>query len=458
MSSNCVICGNIIEAFNDTVEICNNESCEFMSRSLLLNNNFVTQFIKSNYDESILLLNMAKNAICCDNAKLLYKPIPKINNINIDTLKTIIDMFTINNEIKQINALNTDLEIVDKYGPTIYGFIKFTLKSNLINIKKIDMFKIKKLHTYEVIHDDYNISEFNKLVATNGSRYLFHGSHSNNWYSIMMNGLQIYSNTSRMTNGRAYGDGIYLSDSFQLSQSYSQKYSAGTFIVGVFEIIGDISRFSKANNIYVVNDIKMLRMKYIIQNVSNHLSMIALDQITNKFKVTMVQDKKIKINYFTNMRNKRLMMEIQKAPKDEPDDNGLMYEINEDNMYIWTAYISNIDKETNLYKDMQNLKIDQIKMEIRFDQQYPIKPPFVRIVSPIFQFKTGHITIGGSICMELLTNQGWSPVYTIESLMIQIKATIIEDGRLDYNKKNITYSFEESQTAFKRMVITHGWN
>lgn len=35
-------------------------------------------------------------------------------------------------------------------------------------------------------------------------------------------------------------------------------------------------------------------------------------------------------------------------------------------------------------------------------------PPFVRVVRPRFQFRTGHVTIGGSICMELLTLSGWN--------------------------------------------------
>lgn len=171
----------------------------------------------------------------------------------------------------------------------------------------------------------------------------------------------------------------------------------------------------------------------------------------------LVDEKITKTQYLSNMRNKRLLMEIKKVPKDKPDENGLLYSIHESNMLAWTVYISSIDTSTNLYKDMQTLNIKNIELEILFTNNYPINPPFVRVVQPIFQFKTGHITIGGSICMELLTNQGWSPAYSIENLLIHIKATILEDGRLDMNKRNTKYSLGEAQVAFQRMVANHGW-
>jgi len=52
-----------------------------------------------------------------------------------------------------------------------------------------------------------------------------------------------------------------------------------------------------------------------------------------------------------------------------------------------------------------------------------MKPPFVRIIRPRFRFLTGHITVGGSICLQVLTVSGWSPsndieVYFINSLCI----------------------------------------
>jgi len=55
-----------------------------------------------------------------------------------------------------------------------------------------------------------------------------------------------------------------------------------------------------------------------------------------------------------------------------------------------------------------------IELEMTFPNEYPMKPPFVRVVRPRFKFLTGHITIGGSICMQVLTTSGWSPSNDIE--------------------------------------------
>lgn len=34
--------------------------------------------------------------------------------------------------------------------------------------------------------------------------------------------------------------------------------------------------------------------------------------------------------------------------------------------------------------------------------------------------------MGGAICMELLTKQGWSSAYTVEAVIMQIAATLVK--------------------------------
>jgi ubiquitin-conjugating enzyme E2 Q len=455
MSKNCDICNVNIDI---NVNICESIDCEYKSRSIYQNDNYISNFISKNTDEAIFLLNTAKEAIIGKDMVKFYSPFPGVGTYvkkeMIDTLLKVIPTFDIQKEVLQMKTMQTDLNIFDNYNPIMYGFIKFTLKSNLISIHKIDMFTIPTLKTYEVIHDPYDISEFNKFAKQNKSTYLFHGSKSAKWYSIMMNGLKNYSNTENMTNGAVYGAGIYLSSSFDESIKYCLNNN--NFTIGVFEVIG--TKYKKLQSIHVINNENTVRMRYILTNNSERLDKNNILEISNKFNKSLVQETITKTNYLSNMRNKRLMVEIKKVPKDIPDENGFLYNINESNMLVWNCYISKIDNSSKLYADMQKLNINQIELEIRFDNQFPIKPPFVRVISPIFQFKTGHITIGGSICMELLTNQGWSPIYSMENLMIHIKSTILEDGRLDLTKKNIKYSLQEAQSAFQRMIITHGWN
>lgn len=53
-----------------------------------------------------------------------------------------------------------------------------------------------------------------------------------------------------------------------------------------------------------------------------------------------------------------------------------------------------------------------------------MSPPFIRVVRPRFrgfgQGGGGHVTVGGALCMELLTNSGWSAVSSLESVLLQV--------------------------------------
>ena len=55
-------------------------------------------------------------------------------------------------------------------------------------------------------------------------------------------------------------------------------------------------------------------------------------------------------------------------------------------------------------------------MHVVFPPDYPFAPPFIRVLRPRFAYRTGHVTLGGSICTQLLTRSGWSPFNTLESV------------------------------------------
>lgn len=69
--------------------------------------------------------------------------------------------------------------------------------------------------------------EFAKLKEKHGSVFAFHGSRSENWHSILRQGLRNASGTKLQLNGAAYGAGIYLSPAASLSLGYSQMYNYG---------------------------------------------------------------------------------------------------------------------------------------------------------------------------------------------------------------------------------------
>ena len=54
-------------------------------------------------------------------------------------------------------------------------------------------------------------------------------------------------------------------------------------------------------------------------------------------------------------------------------------------------------------------------------QDYPAQPFFLRVISPRCVWYTGHVTAGGSICIEALTlsggPNGWSSALCVESVL-----------------------------------------
>eukprot|EP01059_Diplonema_ambulator_P025769 TRINITY_DN4286_c0_g1_i1.p1 TRINITY_DN4286_c0_g1~~TRINITY_DN4286_c0_g1_i1.p1 ORF type:complete len:310 (+),score=108.27 TRINITY_DN4286_c0_g1_i1:47-976(+) len=133
-------------------------------------------------------------------------------------------------------------------------------------------------------------------------------------------------------------------------------------------------------------------------------------------------------------------------------------------LYSWDIRLFDFEKGTPLYDDMKKLKSqtqkDYVEMLLTFPAEYPFKPPFLRIIRPRFQFHTGRVTIGGSICHELLTNKGWKPVNDIESIIETIRAEITDPeakARLDFS---ITTDYQESEArqAFERTAQRYGWN
>ena len=107
-------------------------------------------------------------------------------------------------------------------------------------------------------------------------------------------------------------------------------------------------------------------------------------------------------------------------------------------LFNWEIKLFDFEKGTPLYDDFQKYKQtrgkDYVDMLLSFPPEYPFKPPFLRILRPRFQFHTGRVTIGGSICHELLTTKGWKPVNDIESIITTIRAEITDPeakARLD---------------------------
>ncbi|KAL9093244.1 MAG: hypothetical protein Q9159_000421 [Coniocarpon cinnabarinum] len=144
-----------------------------------------------------------------------------------------------------------------------------------------------------------------------------------------------------------------------------------------------------------------------------------------------------------------------------------------DNLYQWIIDMHSFPLDIPLGQDMQKAGIDAITFEMRFSASFPFSPPFLRVITPRFlAFQLGgggHVTAGGSICMDLLTSSGWSVAYSIESVLLQVRMALMSTdprparlecvarGGASGKKKGGEYGVGEAVDAYIRACRTHGW-
>lgn len=76
-----------------------------------------------------------------------------------------------------------------------------------------------------------------------------------------------------------------------------------------------------------------------------------------------------------------------------------------ENIYQWIVELHTFDPTLPLAQDMKKRGITSVVLEMRFGKDYPMSPPFVRVIKPRFlgfqQGGGGHVTAGGALCMEV---------------------------------------------------------
>ncbi|KAK3548994.1 hypothetical protein QTP70_025074, partial [Hemibagrus guttatus] len=149
----------------------------------------------------------------------------------------------------------------------------------------------------------------------------------------------------------------------------------------------------------------------------------------------------------------RLMKELREIYRSQSYKSGKSFmrciysvELVNDSLYEWHVKLRTVDPDSPLHSDLQVLKekegMDYILLNFSYKDNFPFDPPFVRVVSPVLS--GGYVLGGGALCMELLTKQvrytilycvisvtyissdGWSSAYSIESVIMQINATLVK--------------------------------
>eukprot|EP01137_Pigoraptor_chileana_P013117 Opistho-2@66246 len=311
-----------------------------------------------------------------------------------------------------------------------------------------------------------------------GSFYVFHGSRAYNWYSILCNGVKNTSNSALMTTGAVHGAGIYSSPNSATAMAYSQGDNLVPQMLAVCEVAGKISDYTKTSEILVIPDERALVVRMLIAPRSFQFTTTALEaKIRSRLSYNLglmtsplthadstavdAAGGKGRVGggRISNTSTARLMRDVAELRATDCESLGFEVEPDDDSLSHWDVRFFNFDATSPLSADMRSQGHDFIHGRMEFPADYPFSPPFVRIISPRFVARTGHVTYGGSICAEfLVAGHGWTSSYTITTVLMSVRDLLCGGGgRLDPQNK-APYSDQEARAAFTLARKTHGWD
>ena len=324
----CTVCGSEIMSSNGIGFCTKNKSSCFDDFCYFTTDNYIFENYKR---DPLAILFLIKTAIECLNSHKkdqVFNPLPrkyeKDGVKNFNALSQIISKYSEKMFKETLNMSLSELDILNKLGQELYGFIKFIIMTNktyirsekILNDKYIfnddDSLKIDneiEFMNFQVIHHP-KIEEKFKTIKP---QYLFHGSAIGNWYSIMRNGLKNYSGTNMMAHGAAYGSGIYLSDQASFSLGYSMRGTAYNddksqimYVIGVVQIMDEKENYKKAPNIYVVDDDNKILLRYLILTNGKNLNKVQKYVMIDRVNEISLYNKNI-----TAITIKRLRQELK---------------------------------------------------------------------------------------------------------------------------------------------------
>ena len=299
----CTICSSEIIHTKNIINYCNNCFEEFCG---MITSNTIIDLIKEDSKVVHFLLLTAFDAIS-EKTRNVFTPCHSKFNNNI-----IIKQFSNKNVFETIFRSNfkSDYDILNEYGNELYCFFKFVILTN-----KTDMISYKiddeLFYDNNIAFDNLSVfqlrqnKDIEKKFFDDQPQFLYHGSSRCNMYSIMRNGLKNLSGTKMMTNGAAHGNGIYLSDSANMSLGYSNRNINSSVVVLLVVQLLNKNLYNKGGSIFVVTNENDILLRYIVLVDSKNIA-----KIQNYFS-KLSQEVSIANKTVFKITNKRLCNEIK---------------------------------------------------------------------------------------------------------------------------------------------------
>uniref|UniRef100_A0A8C7RZ09 Poly [ADP-ribose] polymerase n=1 Tax=Oncorhynchus mykiss TaxID=8022 RepID=A0A8C7RZ09_ONCMY len=185
-----------------------------------------------------LLVAMCRAALESSRKSIIFEPYPSVvdpynpkslafspKKKSYDRLQKALDSIMTIREMTQgpYSSIKKQMDSID---PLAHPLLQWITSSNRSHIVKLPLNRqLKFMHTPHqfLLTSSPPAKEAHFRVARKlyGSTFAFHGSHIENWHSILRNGLVNASCTKLQLHGATYGKGIYLSPVSSVSYGYS---------------------------------------------------------------------------------------------------------------------------------------------------------------------------------------------------------------------------------------------
>lgn len=330
------------------------------------------------------------------------------------------------------------------------------------------------------------------VLEEKNTMHTFHGSPSANWFSITRNGVRSVSGTYMMTVGAAYGAGVYSSPQFATAQSYAARsavapsaFETSLGMSAAAPVVAMVSIPKVAAKVIIVEpcDAKVqLRLITVGATVPHPLSSDEFAALASSTALTVRDASAANVegagvlgippspSEFSPSATRvvtRWLREMEGTGM--PVRHRLPFE-DQLGVVLFHVHASFWKSSPKLQKNLlayarQTGLPDEVLLEFRFPNGFPDRPPFVRVVRPLFKPMTGHVTDGGAICNKALSHgpEGWTSTISIETLLFAIEAEASAGSAAELrkggDKKFVegVYSFAAAKDAYVRFMRSHNW-
>ncbi|XP_071343899.1 protein mono-ADP-ribosyltransferase PARP6-like isoform X1 [Trachinotus anak] len=241
--------------------VCTRELCVFSFYTLGVMSG-ATDEVATGAEVIDLLVAMCRAALQSSRKSIIFEPYPSVvdphnpktlafnpKRKSYDRLQKALDNVLLIRRMAQ-GPQSEIKKQMDKIDPLAYPLLQWILASNRSHIVKLPLNRhLKFMHTPHqfllISSPPSKEARFQTARKLYGSTFAFHGSHIENWHSILRNGLVNASYTKLQLHGAAYGKGIYLSPISSISFGYSEMGKGRHQITTKEELIQKYNRINK---------------------------------------------------------------------------------------------------------------------------------------------------------------------------------------------------------------------